>query len=714
MRRWSSLLVLISAACTDVPIEVVQPEVTRNTVDNELTLLGSYCASPAGNVDYPVKVMFIVDGSGSQQFTDQNRQRARAVEDVINALIGTGAAFFKIMVFNSSVMATPPVAASGCDVFTHDNLVLANGINDLAIADTLTDYQGVLSVAYAELQRDMDCVLQNRGQAELGRTKYVVIFISDGLPDPQCSVGPCNDFDVNFGNLCSAPCGGTPNINCLCESTTFSSCLLNAPGTVCDAGQYGTCLSGAAGCAFNDQQPYCCQNPNSALLFGNAVGSELAGGADYNQPYQILQKIVDIMELADRREVGELRVHSGLVLDPLADPAIIAIFGDVTQARPMMQQVAEIGNGNYLEFYGGDEINFLNINFQSVKQHRVVRALFADNRAARLRGGGLQPDTDFDGLTDDEEFAAGTRPTRADSDNDGYSDLVEVRMRGFGFDPEDPCLPPIDDSTGASLPRSVAVTCTAATVWTTPNLMPCASSCTLGYSCGGPSCTTDWRGCDCGGACDHRGFLDVDRDGLHDCEERALGTSQDSPDTDRDGIPDPVELTYGLDPLRWDSDRDDDNDTIPNAQEIEWHLHPLIKQNEEQARERYRYDRPLVGTTLDGRSCYDFAVRRIKLAYTLDSEDLPATRPGVGHNEIRLYLLENLADNLAGTPLVRVACVRAQYIPPSLKVPATGEVTLADDPDQGQRLLMYLSGTDAQFANDLVLFDDARDCIDAQ
>ncbi|MBI3179797.1 MAG: hypothetical protein HYZ27_09055, partial [Deltaproteobacteria bacterium] len=157
-----------------------------------------------------------------------------------------------------------------------------------------------------------------------------------------------------------------------------------------------------------------------------------------------------------------------------------------------------------------------------------------------------------------------------------------------------------------------------------------------------------------------------------------------------------------------------DNDTLPNSREIEWHLHPLIKQNDEQQRQRYRYDRPLTGTTIDGRSCYDFEVRRIKLAYTLDSEDLPATRPGVGHNEIRVYLLENMADNLSGTPLVRTTCVRAQYIPPSLKVPAQGVVTLHDRPDQGQRLLMYMSGTEAQFEAPALLFDDARDCIDAQ
>ncbi|MBI3178707.1 MAG: VWA domain-containing protein, partial [Deltaproteobacteria bacterium] len=325
MRSLLRLLVLFAVACSDVPIEVIQPEVTRNTVDNELSLTGSYCTSPAGDVDYPVKVMFIVDGSGSLQFSDQNRQRARAVEEVINGLICTGAAFFKIVVFNSAVLATPPVAAGSCDagdpVFTNDNIQLANGITDLAIADTLTDYQGALSVAYAELQRDMDCVRAGGGQAELGRTKYALIFISDGLPDPQCTVGACNDFNPSFavGRCNAALCGAISQngagIDCICESQDFLNCVLRVDlgltggadctiNATCPAGSTACDYNGTLCCSRDDADPVMAGYQNN--LFGGADLVELAGGADYNQPYQILQKVVDIMELADRYEVGEL------------------------------------------------------------------------------------------------------------------------------------------------------------------------------------------------------------------------------------------------------------------------------------------------------------------------------------------------------------------------------------------------------------------------
>ena len=79
MRRWMLALVATSvgvSACSDVRLEFPDTAVDPTIVDNELSVSGQFCTSPAGNVSYPLKVMFIVDGSGSQQFewsgTDQS------------------------------------------------------------------------------------------------------------------------------------------------------------------------------------------------------------------------------------------------------------------------------------------------------------------------------------------------------------------------------------------------------------------------------------------------------------------------------------------------------------------------------------------------------------------------------------------------------------------------------------------------------------------
>lgn len=59
--------------------------------------------------------------------------------------------------------------------------------------------------------------------------------------------------------------------------------------------------------------------------------------------------------------------------------------------------------------------------------------------------------------------------------------------------------------------------------------------------------------------------LDADMDGVQDCDERALGTDPNNPDTDNDGLTDLEEIAiYGSDPLLADTDSDglDDGDEI--------------------------------------------------------------------------------------------------------------------------------------------------------
>ena len=81
----------------------------------------------------------------------------------------------------------------------------------------------------------------------------------------------------------------------------------------------------------------------------------------------------------------------------------------------------------------------------------------------------------------------------------------------------------------------------------------------------------------------------------------------------QDGLPDELDLIVGLDPLQWDIDRDDDQDGIPNGRELEWHLNPRVEQSQRMMRDRYRYDRSVVGHTDDGRTLFDFTVRHITL-----------------------------------------------------------------------------------------------------
>jgi Bacterial TSP3 repeat len=65
--------------------------------------------------------------------------------------------------------------------------------------------------------------------------------------------------------------------------------------------------------------------------------------------------------------------------------------------------------------------------------------------------------------------------------------------------------------------------------------------------------------------------LDLDRDGLTDVEELAMGSSPLSADSDRDGLTDQRELQNGTDPLSPDSDRDG----VPDGVEVSQDTNPL-------------------------------------------------------------------------------------------------------------------------------------------
>ncbi|HAZ28585.1 MAG TPA: hypothetical protein DCY48_02290 [Candidatus Magasanikbacteria bacterium] len=95
------------------------------------------------------------------------------------------------------------------------------------------------------------------------------------------------------------------------------------------------------------------------------------------------------------------------------------------------------------------------------------------------------PDSDQDGLLDEEERVWYTDPENSDTDNDGYSDGLEIEQ---GYSPH--------SGNGLRLEQS-----------------------------------------------------DFDNDGLHDAAERAFGTNMGDADSDDDGYNDFEEILYGYDPL---------------------------------------------------------------------------------------------------------------------------------------------------------------------
>ncbi len=290
----------------------------------------------------------------------------------------------------------------------------------------------------------------------------------------------------------------------------------------------------------------------------------------------------------------------------------------VQQDAWRLQNMADLGGGEFRDFRNGEPINFLSFKIGGFKRAFQLKQLLAFNINARPRSGELEVDSDGDGLTDAQELKIGTDPLKRDSDGDGFSDGLEVY---FG----DPLHPQVSRDGGAD------------------------------------------RGCP-----DELKGKDLDHDGLLDCDEQVLGGSNSRFDSDGDGLPDLVEWLGGTNLATPDAEEDPDRDGITNARELAMHLDPKSAEPENYSDFAYR---PKITARLAadalGRTCYSFQVDNVLLVNTLD------TGEGPGVNHLLLTAAQVGSDDPDGRPVYRVVRLTARYPLDGIKQPADGVLPVA-------------------------------------
>ncbi len=571
------------SACTEAGLRKIPPP-PPPTLDNLLTIRGEFCTEPAEEVVFPVKILFLLDQSASLQCTDSENRRFGALNGVIQDLMNIPSVSFGFVGFSSW---------SREQTFTRNQGDIDQFLDPAGGLGPATDYQGALATAVRIIEQDMVAV----GAAERARTKYVVILMSDGVPEPRCNAGceddrrACEDGEDNDGDgLADASDPDCANID---DNSLHPDSL------------YGVC--------------------NTTQVVPDDVYVDMDGLCpEYNQAPQILARISSLLALKDTYSAGDVRLHTVLLFSPqdvveaICGPASVTFGYNHDVAKSLLTSMAAAGGGTFRDVniqYENDK--FLNFDFTSLDSPQWLVSFMADNRNA-VQDGAWALDTDMDGLSDPAEAEAGTDPRSADSDfpdADGYTDLLEARLAGAGFDPLDPGLPAV--------------------------------------ACADPD--------------------DFDGDGLRNCEEDALGTDSRLPDTDGDGLVDWLELAAGTDPLRDDALEDMDFDGVSNFDEVRAGTDPVAADAAVFRTDRIRYglddlglDRvPRQNGHLDERHCYEFSVEHIRLV-------TPLTQAHRGRNRIYLYTLEKPFQLAGAEERGHVACVEAYYDGEHFKDPADG------------------------------------------
>ncbi len=175
---------------------------------------------------------------------------------------------------------------------------------------------------------------------------------------------------------------------------------------------------------------------------------------------------------------------------------------------------------------------------------------------------------------------------------------------------------------------------------------------------------------------------DTDGDGLSQFAEDYLETRAGIVDSDGDGMPDAMEARYGLDPRTPNvSDIDTDGDGIPDAEELRAGSDPTRRDTDFYERYGYQYSVTVTEKRDNGSTCYDFTVSNLQMV-------TPPIRAGEqqGYNLFKVWFAEAPESGVATDYGVwRTACAWAQFAPPSVRVPASAELSLAYTDQDAQR-----------------------------
>ncbi len=635
LRAFALLFVAGHAApggCTDADLAVIPEPPTYR--DDKLAISGELCTRAPESLVFPLRVLFVVDASESMRVTDPadpvsgETRRERAVREAWQALLAQGAQDVRVGVlrFSAEAQSRTPVDRDGDGVtdsyFTVDQTVLSAATAALGQTDRTTNYVAALGEAYYELRTELVAA----DLESLPLSKYVVVFVSDGLPDVDPDDAVANGTDEILAS-----------VDALYELASLFR--------VGDFSLHTVYLSSGQGPALDRPAQELLQQ--MADLGGGSYRS-VAGGEEID--------FIGGVDLSVIRRVFTLKSLTAVNLQTLLDGDQVATL----QAR--------------------------SVDLEGALDQAAIAAAFVDvDGDGHLSCGEPLTDSDGDGLSDLVEALIGSDPLVGDTDDDGLGDRLEWELRGT-HDPTDPgdagCFVPspcVMDDTGACacvLDADVDGLCDCDE---DPDA-PCADA--FGHDC----VDLDLDGwCDCpdrdgDGFCDYE---DRDGDALADCEEVYYGSASNGVDSDADGLPDPVEARTGTSPVDADALGDFDFDLTNNGDEVRGATDPLCADAPFRSRQAYRYDVDDLG--LDGdRTCYAFDVSNITLAPTLDNPDARPDARGVhgaATNRILVFAGEVAFDDPQAYAGFRVACVEARYWgpPEDFKDPPSGKIRLTED-----------------------------------
>jgi uncharacterized protein YegL len=394
--RLLALAAALTVACTTTQLE--SAPVSVQPLNDKFSVTGQFCTGLPDPAQFPVRVLFMADISGSMAISDPPQmdcghpvclsRRAQAVVDTMNKYPpGDGVAYGLISFASSASILT--TGSNGISGFTTNVDQILTAVPSFTAVYGQTNYDAALSLAYQMLQADMN----ELGTSARASARYEIIFMSDGAPDPD-NTGPGESLppDVRTDVLNIASLQTTQQLALVSLNTVY----INAANT-----------------------------PESQVFQASTLMSAMANLAngqfrqvDSNQSINLFY--IDFTSLV-RSYALKSFVVSNVTERSLAAPTGGSMPGVDTDGDGLPDELeALIGTSPLLVDTDGDGFSdFLEYQLRN----SGLDPLYPDD--ADCSGPGDRNDTDGDGLLNCEERFIGTSLQLADSDGDGYSDDIE-------------------------------------------------------------------------------------------------------------------------------------------------------------------------------------------------------------------------------------------------------------------------------------------------
>jgi hypothetical protein len=393
MRLGLALGAVLLVACSNASLypATQQPAVR----DDRLTIHGQFCTEAPQPAEFPVRILFIVDISQSMNVTDPMpnpcpqaacfTRRAQAVEDILNTYPAGNGVEYGLITFQSSVAIQTRDSTGQLGGFTASSDEVKLRLPALNVGVGETNYVGALDTAYEMLQQDMIAL----DATARSRARYVIVFISDGLPSPtSVEYGMPPDIRQSLQGIVDLQ-----KQQRLAE-LAFHTVYLSAPNT-----------------------------PDYVQLQAKELLAEMAtlGGGTY-RAFDATQRInlfyIDFTSFI-RTFVLKQLVAMNLNALPVKGETVVDSDGDgLSDAEEEL-----VGSSPLLVDTDGDGFSDL----LEVRQSNAgFDPLFSGDADCRMATDRL--DDDGDGLLNCEERYFGTNARLIDSDADGFPDDLEVRM----------------------------------------------------------------------------------------------------------------------------------------------------------------------------------------------------------------------------------------------------------------------------------------------